>query len=682
MRWNFLKNRVILTLVLSLLILGCLILFSPVFSVLNKNIQNNYYILKNEITQAQASNNIIIATIDKHSLDALGRFPFHRSVYADFLKNIESAWAATVGFDIIFSDTSVPEQDDIFARALNESKIPVVFGTPIDSQNNVEKPLPLFEREIFDQGFLPPNVQKSNKTVYSFSPFLRLANGDYEHFWLAVLRWFYSYLYDDDLRQQHFWYTPEWNYRFSDALAIPPSSKGNNDVLISFFPENKFQQISFSDLVDEQSIKKHNLQDAIILVWTTVDGIKDEFFTPFGREYGVFVHGNIINTILTQKFLVYFNKNLEWLLLFLLVITSVYFNLSRSRSTLLISNFVLFSVFVIMFPIGVFLFTNLIMNYLVEIIFAIILSLALSTTVKYLIEDKNKQKLRQSLSEYVGSDIADEVLEGEGKINFDGEEKTAILFFSDIEWFTTISEHLTPRKLVKFLREYLSEMSNIILDKKWYINKYEWDAIMALWWIFHDIEPLNYTQVCEASLMQLEWLTNRNKDWKDIYNEQISIRIGIHSGEVIVWNIWAKGRKMEFTALWDTVNTASRLEWVNKLYGTHICVSESIFSQTKDDFVYRYLDKIRVKWRKKLLHIYELVGRAWEVSDAKQTLFEKYQHALDTYFSRDFAQAKMLFQELVDLWDAPSLAFKSRCSMYILNPPESDWDGVWQMETK
>ena len=219
-------------------------------------------------------------------------------------------------------------------------------------------------------------------------------------------------------------------------------------MLISFVPSERFRTISFIDFLDRESLSEHDLSDAIVLVGTAVDGIKDEFFTPYGLEYGVFVHANIINTILTKNFLVYFDRQLEWVMIFLVVVLSVYFNLSRSRRVLILSNLIIVILFAILIPLGIFVYTNLVMNYLAEILLALILSQTLSNGIKYLIEDKNKQRLKQSLSEYVGSDIAHEVLEEEGKVNFDGEEKRAILFFSDIEGFTSLSEEMTPKRLV------------------------------------------------------------------------------------------------------------------------------------------------------------------------------------------------------------------------------------------
>ena len=546
---NILKNRNILTLLLSCVVILILLLFSSLFHILNKNIQNNYYSLKNFIFSEISNNNIVIATIDKKTLERLGRFPFSRDTYKNFIENTQSAGAAVIAFDIIFADSSKEDQDLIFEKSLKEAKIPIIFGSSITSDNDIEPPLPRFQKQLFATGFLPPNVNIGNRTVYSFSPFLTFEGVSYEHFSLAVLRGFYSYLYDEDFRTQDFKFKNPENYSFIDGGGIPLSSKNTNNILIHFLPSVAFEQISFIDLQEKRESEKYDLKDKIVLVGTTADGIKDEFFTPNGLEYGVFVHANILNTILGKHFLTYFDKKGEWLLLFLLVITSVYFNLSHSRKVLILSNLFLAGFFLLLLPVTIFLFTNLIMNYPIEMIFGLILSQTLSNGVKYLIEDKNKEKLKKSLSEYVGADIAEEVLEEEGKVNFDGEEKQAILFFSDIEGFTTISEKLVPRRLVAFLREYLSEMSHIILDERGYINKYEGDAIMALWGVFSKLRSENYESACRVSLKQISLLQALNKDWLKHYGSEIHIRIGLHAGDVIVGNIGAQGRKMEFTAL-------------------------------------------------------------------------------------------------------------------------------------
>jgi adenylate cyclase len=263
----------------------------------------------------------------------------------------------------------------------------------------------------------------------------------------------------------------------------------------------------------------------------------------------------------------------------------------------------------------------------------------------------------------------------------DWERKRVAIYFSDIEWFTSISEKMQAEELVAFLREFLSEMSDVILDEKWFINKYEWDAIMALWWVFIDDNKSSY-YACSVSLKQQILLNELNKKWQNEWISKVKVRIGLHIWEAIVWNIGSQGRKMEFTALWDSVNLASRLEWVNKFYWTYICVSEDIYKENKWNFEFRYLDTIRVKWKDNPVKIYELLDLKWELKKEKRQIFKKFNEAIELYKARDFIQAKTIFEELIKLWDKPSEEYLRRCKIYIRKKPREDWDRIWDFEEK
>jgi len=141
MHRKLLKNRNLLTVVLSCIVIGILVIFSPIFHILNKNIQNNYYSLKNSIFSKTANTNIVISIIDKKTLNALGRFPFSRKKYVNFIENIQNAGGATIGFDIIFADESKKEDDLIFKKTLEKSKIPIIFWSSITSKWEIELPL-------------------------------------------------------------------------------------------------------------------------------------------------------------------------------------------------------------------------------------------------------------------------------------------------------------------------------------------------------------------------------------------------------------------------------------------------------------------------------------------------------------------------------------------------------------
>jgi adenylate cyclase len=137
---------------------------------------------------------------------------------------------------------------------------------------------------------------------------------------------------------------------------------------------------------------------------------------------------------------------------------------------------------------------------------------------------------------------------------------------------------------------------------------------------------------------------------------------------------------MEFTALWDSVNLASRLEGVNKFYWTYICVSEETYNEVNDKFIFRYLDKIRVKWKNLPIKIYELICFAEE--NYHKELYSDFEKAIRLYEWRKFSEAETIFSMLAQVWDKPSKTYLERCKMYIKNPPKDDWDGVWTMDSK
>lgn len=699
------QNRIFLTIVISTFILLLVITLSGPFYIINEKIKsfiiktkNEVYVLDESKTNQIINNDIVVVTFDEKTLDKLW-FPISRRDYKPIIENLNNAWAEIIWFDIIFANNNNldPEGDEIFAKAISDAWN-VVLGWAIISKTFswetlwvIEKPLDKFLTWALSFWYYQPNVDTKTNLVTSFRPSTQIYDINktlsiYNHFGIALLKAYFSKIYNKDFI----------NYEFKDNdfyyvrpdYKVPFLLSWDKDVLVNFIPlpENKdnkyskFPSYSFLD-VYENKIDPNEFKWKIVLIWATAKGIKDIFSTPNGIEYWVYVLANIVNTVLTKNYLLYLDKNLEILLIFTLIILSVYSNLSRSGYVLVFSNIAIVSIFLVIFPITILIFTSYLLNYLFELFFALVLSLTISNTVKYIVENKNKNKLNKALSEYVSKAIADEVLSNSWKINLDWERKRLAIYFSDIEWFTTISEKFEPEELVAFLREFLSEMSDIIMDEKGFINKYEWDAIMALWWAFTLYDNSAYN-ACISALYQQKRLKELNEIWWKRWFSTIKIRIWLHSWEAIVWNIWSSWRKMEYTALWDSVNLASRLEWVNKFYWTYICASESVYEEVKDIFEFRYLDKIRVKWKNKPIKIYELLWLKWEVDDNILNIRGLFEKALNLYNLRDFESAKNSFLDLIKLGDNPSKFYLEMSEFYIKNPPNSDWDGVSEMKWK
>lgn len=676
------KNKNILLLGISVCILAILFFLSSFFSVLDKSLEDKYISLKSHLSSSVVSPQIIIIDIDDASIESLGTYPFSCQNYTQLIANLREYNPAVIGFDILFLDPSNdPEGDQAFFHELHQEDVWIVLWAAIDGQGEYKIPYS-WENHSLDTGFLPVLVDGRNKTVYSFSPQESFLQGEYEHFSLRILRKFYNYMYGSSQEEEMWGYSP-YRYHLSSELSAPLAAKNRKEILIHFLPEKSFQHISFQDALDSKKLKKINdsiaLQDSIILIGPSSDGLNDYFFTPVGKQYGVYIHANILNTFLTGQFSSYFDAKLEWILIFCITILSVWVNLAKTRFEIFWGNMAIIVIFWLMIPLGILLGTNLVFQYPAEIIASLVFSAAAANIVKYLIEEKNKQRLNSALSEYVGSSIAEEILMQSWRVNLDGEEKDLIVFFSDIEGFTSLAEVLSPQELVSFLRDYLAKMTEIIMQYGGHIDKYEWDAVMALWGAFDSLSESSMESVCEAAILQQKALKEINDIWSTKFGKHLKIRIGIHAGPAILWNIGAQGKKMEFTALWDNVNLASRLEGVNKFYGSSICVSEAVMLWAQEKYFFRYLDKIRVKWKNKSVKIYELVGKMKNVTPDQAKIFENFENAVELYEQRQFRKAYEIFLLLDDI---PAKFYMQRCEFYIKNPPEKHWDGVWSMEGK
>lgn len=685
---HILKNEIFLTFFLSGLVFLIVLLFSTSLVYLDKKLTYNVLSFKNQLINFSASQDIIIVEIDNKTLNNHS-FPLSRNIYAESIRNLKNAWVSVIWIDVIFWERSLDDKADTrlayeIANAWN-----VIIGWGINN-NTFYLPFDKFRKEVASYWYFNPEINIKTNSVYSFSPFKKIRtnniiekeiNGQIQKFWdntLRTINFFSIEVLKYFLKTENIIKTNTW-ISFDNHIKVPFSRVWNNEVLINYLPRFKFKKYSLLDIY-ENNIKKEEFEWKIVLIWATADWLKDIFDTPNWRDFGVYIHANSINTILSGKHLIYFNSWLEFILLFLLIILAIYFNFSKNNRFIIISNISIIFIFIFI-VFWVMFFSNLIFNHPTLIILAFILSIVFSNIAKYLIENKDKKKILKALWEYISKDIANKILKWEWWVKLEWEKKTISIFFSDIAWFTSISEKMDAIELVEFLREYLWKMSHIIMDERWFINKYEWDAIIALFWVFGYEQSSNYDN-CKTALLQQEMLKILNIWWKEKYSEILSVRMWLHFWEAIIWNIWAVGRKMEFTALWDSVNLASRLEWVNKYYSTDICVSETVYEDQKKNFEFRKLDIIRVKWKNKPITIYELLSFKDKLSKSQKWIKIWFEKALELYFQNKFIEAWQIFKKLWELWDKPSLVFSNRCFKFELTPPKSDWEWIWNMIEK
>ena len=292
--------------------------------------------------------------------------------------------------------------------------------------------------------------------------------------------------------------------------------------------------------------------------------------------------------------------------------------------------------------------------------------------------------LKKAFSAYVSNEVIDEVMSDPSRLQLGGSLRNVTAVFTDIRSFTPISEKLDPTDLVKLLNIYLSGISNVILDHKGTIDKYVGDAVIGFFGAPLAL-PNHAMSVCVAAIdMKIKEIEiNEQLRESGLGGCHLFTRIGINSGNMIVGNMGSK-QKMNYTIMGNEVNLASRLEGVNKHYGTQILITEATLNAAGEGLLTRRLDRVRVIGFSTPARIYELINTAAASTPKERELAERFSDALTIFESRDYTAAKAAFESVLafDSEDKPSALFLERCCEFLHTPPAPDWDGVFTMREK
>jgi class 3 adenylate cyclase len=229
--------------------------------------------------------------------------------------------------------------------------------------------------------------------------------------------------------------------------------------------------------------------------------------------------------------------------------------------------------------------------------------------VNYMTEGRAKRRVRDLFSRYVSPEYVRQLAEEHLDLQLGGQRVPLTLLFSDIRGFTSISEAYPAEQVVEVLNEYLAKMSEVVFRHGGTLDKFIGDAVMAFWGA-----PLPLTdharRAADTALDMVAELETLNARWTAEGRPiRIDIGIGVNTGEAIVGNIGSLGHKLDYTAIGDTVNLASRLEGLNKQYGTRVIVSEATLCALGDGYAARELDEVRVKGKEQAVRIFELTGK-------------------------------------------------------------------------
>ncbi len=323
----------------------------------------------------------------------------------------------------------------------------------------------------------------------------------------------------------------------------------------------------------------------------------------------------------------------------------------------------------------------------VPVLSALVLSGLFSLGLEYALEWRERVRTRRTLERYVSKNLVKEVLENPDSYysSLRGVRVPATVLFSDLIGFTTLSEKADPEALVSQLNEYLSRMTSVVFSNGGTLDKFIGDAIMAVWGNVRSFGMAQDAKNCaRAALAMRRELRTLNQKWREEGRMGLGMGIGINQGEVVVGNIGSHER-MDPTVIGDSVNLASRLEGLTRIYGVDILVGASAAELARDEVHLRSVARVQVKGKSKPVDVFTFIGgRNEEVDPEFLKWLETYEEGLELFRARDFTEAKILFSRFLEFYPDDLLAkmYLNRALEYEQAPPDEAWDAVEVFEKK
>ena len=645
---------------------------------------------------------VVVVAIDHKSIKEIGRWPWSREVSGKLIETLGTYYGTKVtALDIVFSEPQNPAADQALAASVTkagnvvmgyffreeQSEAPAdslaqldsaklklikiadgVQSIPIPEFSGLDLNIPAVGAGALDFGFF--NARPDSDGLYRRSILLLLYNGDiYSSLAMKALN---HYLGSDIMLDVKPWGVDGLQI---GSLRIPAREDGT--MALNFYgPTGTFTTVSAADVINRR-LPKEALSGKIAFVGATEIGIYDLRPTPFDPTLpGIEIHATMAANALEQRFLKYDGVTQQFEIACIIALPILLGGL------LAFAPGTFAGLGIMAFVTAAFGFFNYTMfasafrdMTLIYPMLGITLTYLGSEAWRNLVVERKGRHLKKAFSSYVSPDLVKQIEKDPDKLVLGGEQRELTILFSDIRGFTTFSESLTPPELVKLLNEYLSPMTRIVLEERGTLDKFIGDAVMAIFNAPLDV-PEHATHACTAAVRMLQELKELNKGLSARGMNVIEIGIGINTGPAVVGNMGADIR-FDYTAIGDSVNLASRLESLNKYYASHILVSEDTKSQVPDDrFVFREVDRVRVKGKHKPIVMYELMI-------ANADMVPRFEEGLTKYRAQDFVAAKTVFESLAETYsDGPSRLYIERCAEYLASPPPGEWDGVYTAKSK
>lgn len=687
---------------------------------------------------------VVILDIDEKSLAEQGRWPWGRDKLASILNKLFDHYGVRlVGFDVVFAEPDVSsglksleamarrelrdnpkflsllrelrpklDYDARFAAAIKNR--PVILGYYLSSneggKNSGVLPAPTFAPGTFDRRDIAftawdtygANLEEFQRAAAGAGHFNPMVDFDglsrrvpmiaeyngayYESLSLAMVRSLLGATgvtpgYPDDAPDVYG--NMEWldiKTAQGGTLRIPIDE--NAAALIPFRGhKGSFPYYSLTDVLNDR-VATEKLAGRVVLVGTTASGLMDLRATPVDTVYpGVEIHANLIAGMLDGaiKYKPPFMIGADVMLVLIagLIMIFVLPRLSPLRATIL-------GLIVLLFMLSInlaFWHTSHVVLPLASGLMAVVLLYALNMSWGYFVEARTKRQFAELFGQYVPPELVDEMAKNPEGYSMNGRKETLTVLFSDVRGFTTISEGLQPDELAALMNEYLGAMTLVVRRHRGTLDKYIGDAIMAFWGAPVK-DPEHARNAVITALEMQETLLELNKSLVGKGWPALKIGVGVNTGPMTVGDMGSPVRK-SYTVMGDAVNLGSRLEGITKQYGVGIIVGEETRELLDKDFVFRELDRVRVKGKAEPIGIYEPLGLDGRVSGEDLDELKLWNQALRAYRDQDWDQAGVALLNLSRI--KPRYLYElyeKRVEQLRKAPPGEGWDGVTTFETK
>ncbi len=484
-----------------------------------------------------------------------------------------------------------------------------------------------------------------------------------------------------------------WEYRHRPPLVLRVGPYGvdgvemgdefiptheNGQLLLDYLgPPGTFPYVSVTDVL-RGAVPAGTFAGKVVLVGATALGTHDLLTTPFSPVHpGAELHATVIDNILTRRLL---HRQLWWKAIDLLAIVvltglaGIFLPRLGALAGLLL-QIGLFGGYAVL---AVWLFTRFGMWIgMAYPLMAVSISYTGLTAYRFLGEQRERRRIKSAFRQYVAPLVVEEMLKDPGHLKLGGEEKTLTVLFCDLESFTTHSEKYGAREMFEILSEYYGRVTAQVFAHWGTLKEYVGDELMAFFGAPLE-QPDHAQRACAAALAMRDQRLALNAEWAARGRPPLRARTGINSGPMLVGNIGSKYR-FAYGVLGDQVNLGSRLEGLNRVYGTEILVGENTAGLVGEAFRLRELDTVRAKGKQQAIRVYELLARAGTaLPPGQEKAIALYAGGLEAYRKQRWREALSIFEEALAAWpgDGPAAVLAGRCRAFQATPPVGS-DGVF-----